>query len=362
MGDEAARRSGMRLTVGGLLASNVASSLFALGRVTEARTALEDALGRPCPPNTRLHLTAELAEVEVVSGRLLEAEQLVTAVRKEPRTVNPITAAQAGSVDAQVSLARRQPAEAHAVAAATLTTLGPATEPTLGLRLCAIGLRALAELAEAGRNADPRSAGLQADADVLLQRATELADQSFDVPPAQQQLELCRAEDGRRRGKDRSDDWARLSELPGVHSQPLLEAYLLLRWAETSRRQQGDDDRGALLQRAGSLAAASGAVPLLAEVSRAAALAGVRLVAPDRQAQDLVAEELERLRLTDREREVLDLIGEGRSNRQIARVLDIAEKTVSVHVSHVLRKLGVHTRTEASVLLHRLKAVERGTS
>ena len=120
------------------------------------------------------------------------------------------------------------------------------------------------------------------------------------------------------------------------------------------RRRATHADREALLQGAASLAAASGAVPLLAEVRRAAALAGVRLNDADEQAQVVVAEELERMRLTDREREVLDLIGEGRSNRQIARALAITESTASVHVSHVLRKLGVHTRTEASVLLHRL--------
>ncbi|MGK3949045.1 helix-turn-helix transcriptional regulator [Microbacterium sp. K2] len=54
--------------------------------------------------------------------------------------------------------------------------------------------------------------------------------------------------------------------------------------------------------------------------------------------------------LTARERQVLDLIAEGLSNRQIGERLFISVKTVSVHVSAVLRKLGVSTRTEAAVL------------
>lgn len=54
--------------------------------------------------------------------------------------------------------------------------------------------------------------------------------------------------------------------------------------------------------------------------------------------------------LTARERQVLALIVEGLSNRQIGERLFISAKTVSVHVSAVLRKLGVSTRTEAAVL------------
>jgi len=54
--------------------------------------------------------------------------------------------------------------------------------------------------------------------------------------------------------------------------------------------------------------------------------------------------------LTARERQVLDLIAEGLSNRQIGERLFISVKTVSVHVSAVLRKLGASTRTEAAVL------------
>lgn len=54
--------------------------------------------------------------------------------------------------------------------------------------------------------------------------------------------------------------------------------------------------------------------------------------------------------LTARERQVLELIAEGLSNRQIGERLFISVKTVSVHVSAVLRKLGVSTRTEAALL------------
>ncbi|UQX90294.1 response regulator transcription factor [Jatrophihabitans telluris] len=57
--------------------------------------------------------------------------------------------------------------------------------------------------------------------------------------------------------------------------------------------------------------------------------------------------------LTDREREVLTVLQSGRTNRQIARQLYISEKTVSVHVSNILAKLGVRSRTEAAAVAGR---------
>jgi DNA-binding NarL/FixJ family response regulator len=53
--------------------------------------------------------------------------------------------------------------------------------------------------------------------------------------------------------------------------------------------------------------------------------------------------------LTGREREVLARIAEGRSNREIARLLRVSEKTVKTHVSSVLAKLGVADRTQAAL-------------
>jgi DNA-binding NarL/FixJ family response regulator len=54
--------------------------------------------------------------------------------------------------------------------------------------------------------------------------------------------------------------------------------------------------------------------------------------------------------LTGREREVLEQIAQGRSNREIARLLQVSEKTVKTHVSSVLAKLGVADRTQAALL------------
>ncbi len=52
---------------------------------------------------------------------------------------------------------------------------------------------------------------------------------------------------------------------------------------------------------------------------------------------------------TDRERKVLSLLGEAKSNRQIARGLHISMRTVSFHISNILRKLGLSSRVEAAL-------------
>jgi DNA-binding CsgD family transcriptional regulator len=57
--------------------------------------------------------------------------------------------------------------------------------------------------------------------------------------------------------------------------------------------------------------------------------------------------------LTDREAEVLALVAQGLTNRQIGERLFISGKTVSVHVSNLLAKLGVAGRAEAVAVAHR---------
>ena len=60
------------------------------------------------------------------------------------------------------------------------------------------------------------------------------------------------------------------------------------------------------------------------------------------------------LGLTPREAEVLTLVARGYTNREIAETLVISVKTASVHVSHILRKLGAPNRREAAAVAHRL--------
>ena len=67
------------------------------------------------------------------------------------------------------------------------------------------------------------------------------------------------------------------------------------------------------------------------------------------QDQNTPPKKEEDVSLTNREREILELIAAGNSNKLIARNLDISDGTVKVHVKNLLRKLKVHSRLEAAV-------------
>jgi DNA-binding NarL/FixJ family response regulator len=66
--------------------------------------------------------------------------------------------------------------------------------------------------------------------------------------------------------------------------------------------------------------------------------------------------------LTARELEVLRLLADGLTNREIGERLFISQKTVGAHVAHVFEKLGVHSRLEAAVRAQQLGVVERAPS
>ncbi|WP_164234167.1 helix-turn-helix transcriptional regulator [Microbacterium hydrocarbonoxydans] len=107
---------------------------------------------------------------------------------------------------------------------------------------------------------------------------------------------------------------------------------------------------GRLLDEAAGIAARIEHAGLIRIVEDLASAAGLRSAG--------IEEDAETLLLTARERQVLSLIAEGLSNRQIGERLFISVKTVSVHVSAVLRKLGVSSRTEAAVAAQRHLDVE----
>jgi two-component system, NarL family, response regulator DevR len=78
-----------------------------------------------------------------------------------------------------------------------------------------------------------------------------------------------------------------------------------------------------------------------------------RLRTPTHQDDPLAA-------LTPQEHRILDLIAEGKTNRQIGEAMFLAEKTVKNYVSHLLAKLGMGRRSEAAAYAARLSERRRG--
>jgi len=140
-------------------------------------------------------------------------------------------------------------------------------------------------------------------------------------------------------------DWDRIG-------QPFPAAYARLRAAEVAVAGGGQRAARELLDAAAATATRLGARPLLEEVRWLARQAGLGLAAETGPGGD---DDLRRLGLTDREVEVLRQVTDGRSNRQIGERLFISPKTVSVHVSSILAKLGVASRGEAAATAHRLR-------
>ncbi|WP_277949926.1 ATP-binding protein [Bailinhaonella thermotolerans] len=129
--------------------------------------------------------------------------------------------------------------------------------------------------------------------------------------------------------------------------RPYPQAKSLLAAAATAAR--AGDREGVLvrLRAACRLAEPLRARPLLDEIEDLARRTGVTLADPEG------ADRADRFGLTPRELEVLRLVTEGRTNREIAEELFISAKTASVHVSNILTKLGVSTRVEAAAAAHR---------
>ncbi|MBV8432016.1 MAG: response regulator transcription factor, partial [Solirubrobacterales bacterium] len=110
-------------------------------------------------------------------------------------------------------------------------------------------------------------------------------------------------------------------------------------------------EAGALLKTAYASALDIASPPFLADVTGLAHRLGIPLEAPVEPERVRPSADLG---LTERELEVLRLLGDGRTNRQIGEELFITPKTASVHVSRILMKLGVHNRAEATAVAHRL--------
>jgi DNA-binding CsgD family transcriptional regulator len=129
-------------------------------------------------------------------------------------------------------------------------------------------------------------------------------------------------------------------------------------WRRAEALLAAGSDRAAareLLAEAQRIAVELGARPLADQVEALARRARLALDGGGRREETESA--AERAGITPRELEVLSLMAEGRTNREIGAALFISEKTASVHVSNILGKLGAANRGQAAAIAHQLGVV-----
>jgi DNA-binding CsgD family transcriptional regulator len=355
-----AQRYGLSRTSGSVLAVNLAEPLAALGRWTEAAGVLADTFAiRSADPN-RAMLWQLGGMVALARGDLAAAAQaaeqtteLLAQVPYRDQTHLPMARLQIGSQAAAGQLAAALAAARTALDAHDLQASPRYAWPVLVAAVAVAG-----EVAALPAAARPEADAAAAAA--VLRDACAEAGKMDVLSPLQAahqrtfQAEAARAQpDGDR--PDQAASWAAAAAAWAALGEPYPQAMALFRAAEAALAGQGDRAAAAAgLRRAAGLAGDLGAAPLLAGITLLARRARISLAdgAPGSPAGPAGAGAAG---LTPRELEVLRLVAGGRSNPAIAQELFISAKTVSVHVSNILAKLGTASRGEAAALAHRLR-------
>ena len=148
------------------------------------------------------------------------------------------------------------------------------------------------------------------------------------------------------------DAWAEAVERWSDLGDVWWVAVARLREAEAAATTGAVDRAATSLREAHRLASELGAQPLLTHVEEVSRRTRLSVEPPERLT--LRDTSIDHLGLTAREAEVLVLVAAGRTNRQIGTELYISDKTASVHVSNILRKLGVTSRVDAAAVAQRL--------
>jgi DNA-binding NarL/FixJ family response regulator len=333
--------------------SNAAEALLLLGRWAEADALLADGQARHSNPYDEFTLLIQRAQLALLRGdRATTSRCLAEAELRSPSTSYPPAHAGLQRVKAQAALCDGDIAAARDAVDAALEILagGEDAEPVLDVLTVAARVEADAG-AVPGLASPERVARLKE----LLDRAE--ASVSDAIVEAEVESLLCRAEVARVTEDDAPALWAEVTEAARRHRHPYRVAYALSRQGEAALRERDRQAATALLREALAIATRLGAQPLVEAAQATAARARLALdhtpggtaPVPPRAAS---------LHLTRREVEVLGLLVEGRSNREIARRLAMTEKTASVHVSRILGKLGVRRRGEAAAVAGRLHLLD----
>ena len=348
-GERHARELGMEASFGRFLVLNAATDEFLLGRwdsAGERLAAIGDADLEPWNAIARGQVAGALL---LARGRLEEALAALEAARilceRAPAECGP--AVYAGL--AELSLWRADPEHARSLVRDGLRSIAEG-DLLYAPALHAVGARVEAEAAtRAAATGGPRGAAVDA--------ARELLAGSTGCSTAPRRRRRWRTAPPRtprwrgRRATGEAEAWAEAVAAWEAVGSPYGAAYARWRAAEAALAAGGSRSGAAeLLQASHREAARLDAALLREEIEGLARRARIDLGGA---APAAGAAPLQELGLTERELEVLSLVGEGLTNRQIGERLFISPKTAGLHVSRILSKLNVSNRTQAAEVAHR---------
>ncbi len=316
---------------------------------------------------TRIMFLTARGQFEPAAAELEAAEQLATD------DIDPDVHAYLLQATAEAALADGRPADALRAVEAALAEFAGSDEVLLVAPLLVVGLTAAANLADHGRAfRDPDVvAAAQSAAGGLVDQARTLGAGSpmaaAPTPSVAAAVATVEAERTRLDGRSDSAAWLAAAEAWERIPMPFPAAQARARAAEAILLARGPREEAARLLREAHLAAAAlGAEPLRTAIEAVASRSRILLEAPASAAAATAtepatttpasADPAKILGLSAREWEVLELVAAGRSNAEIAETLFISPKTASVHVTHILDKLGVSNRVEAATIAVRVTA------
>ena len=336
-GEREAARLGLRGSFGHFMYVNAADDLFRLGRWEEAAERLEAAAGMDLSRTADALRRATAGQLHVARGDL-GAARLVLEPTDDGLPAEfqaPLAAARAA-----LALADGEPA---AAAEQVAGALGGVEDPFYTAPLYSLGLRVEAELAE--RERAHRRTPDTARAVRLLEALDGLVDGAVS-PDAHAHRALAVAELSRVQDRPSPERWRTAAAAFDALAEPYPAAAARLQEAEAALLAGGDRVPAArALASARAAAVELGAAPLIEAAEGLARRARLELAdAPPPVAPG----DEDGIGLTTREAEVLSLLAEGLTNREIGARLFISVKTVGAHMAHIYAKLGVHSRVEAA--------------
>jgi DNA-binding NarL/FixJ family response regulator/tetratricopeptide (TPR) repeat protein len=346
-----ARLTGLDSSFGGYIDAVTAEGLFRLGRWPEAATVLRTSEGSEAFPLGEIRLG--IAGALLAAGRGEGDRARALLAQAEVRPIDPFHRWFVDRAVAEVSLSLGDWAKAAAVADGAL-----AREVTALWQARFVMYSAVAEVELA---LDARARLEPIDLDVIAARLRERLDAAHDAVKRGRNgdealditAHLAHAAAALTRLVDPDPEvWAESARHWASLGDPYWLATARLREAEAAAAVGATARASDALREAHQLAAALGAVRLMTDIEAVSRRTRLSLEAPVTAALDDVA--IDRLGLTPREGEVLSLVATGQTNRQIGETLFVSEKTASVHVSNILRKLGVTSRVDAAAVAQRL--------